>query len=181
MSKTIWHTMMSLDGYVAGRDDAMEWAFGHGGSPAGLVDETREAIGAIVAGRRWYEIATARHDGAAGIYGGRWSGPVFVLTHRPEEIAGDRSVEAHPGPLEAALATARKAAGEKAVGILGAEIARQAVEAGEVDEIVVHVAPVMLGDGVRFYGEGASQVELERIGPAGGDQVIDLRYRVRRD
>ena len=64
MSTVIWHTMMSLDGFVAGPDDTMDWAFSHGGRSA-LADETRDSIGAILAGRRWYDVASAKYDGVA--------------------------------------------------------------------------------------------------------------------
>jgi dihydrofolate reductase len=179
VAKTIWHTMMSLDGFIAGPSDSMDWAFGHGGHSA-LADDTRDATGAILAGRRWYDVASERYDGVNGIYGGAWTGPVFVLTHRPEELAEDDSVTAVSGPLERALKVATEAAGGLAVGIFGADVARQCLEADEVDEIVVHVAPVLLGDGVRLYGGGAPRVDLERIDHPDGEQVMDLRYRVRR-
>ena len=179
MSKVIWHTMMSLDGFITGPDDTMDWAFAHGGASA-LADDTRDATGAILAGRRWYDVASERYDGVDGIYGGRWDGPVFVLTHRPQELAGDATVTAAPGPLEEALETAREAAGDLAVGIFGADVARQTIELGALDEIVVHIAPVMLGDGVRLWGDGAPKVELERLHPPVGEQVTDLRFRVLR-
>src|ERR671916_2793853 len=82
MAQVIWHTMMSLDGYIAGPDDSMEWAR-ELEAPVPLAAETRERIGAIVAGRRWHDLAAERWDGRQGIYGGKWDGPVFVLTHRP--------------------------------------------------------------------------------------------------
>ena len=176
MSTVIWHTMMSLDGYIAGPGDSMDWAFEQPGGSA-LADETRGAIGAIVAGRRWYDLATERWDGRQGIYGGKWDGPVLVLTHRPPETSEDPGIRFVSDGIEAAVAQAREAAGGKAVGLFGAQIARQGLEAGLVDEIVVHVAPVLLGGGVRFYGgDGAPHVRLERDGE---EQVADLRLRVR--
>lgn len=65
MTKMIWHVTMSLDGFITGPDDAMEWAFGYDPSPLG--DEVMRSTGAILAGRRWYDVATARHDGREGI------------------------------------------------------------------------------------------------------------------
>ena len=176
MSRVIWHTMMSLDGYIAGPDDSMDWAREQPGGSA-LADETRDRIGAIVAGRRWYDLATERWDGRHGIYGGKWDGPVLVLTHRPPETWDDAGISFVSGGIEDAVAKARERAGDKAVGLFGANIARQGIEAGLVDEIVVHVAPVLLGGGVRFYGgDGAPHVRLERDGD---EQVADLRLRVR--
>jgi dihydrofolate reductase len=180
MSKTVWHITMSLDGYIAGPDHAMEWAFGHA-EHSPLADDIRDSTGAILGGRGWYDGATAHHDGVAGIYGGDWTGPVFVLTHRPAELARDETVTALGGPLGGALATAREAAGGLAVGIFGANLARQCIEADALDEIVVHVAPVLLGDGIRLYGDGAPQVALERCDLAESGQLSDLRFRVVRE
>lgn len=178
MSSVIWHTMMSLDGFIAGPDDTMDWAFRHGGRSA-LADETRDSIGAILAGRRWYDVASAKYDGVAGIYGGRWTGPVFVLTHRPDDVPDDPTVTFLSAGIQEAVSTARGAADGRAVNVFGANTAGQVVRAGLLDEIVVHIAPVLLGDGVRFYGaSGAAPVELERVKDGGSEQVIDLRYRV---
>jgi dihydrofolate reductase len=180
MSSVIWHTMMSLDGFIAGPDDTMDWAFRHGGRSA-LADETRDSIGAILAGRRWYDVASARYDGVAGIYGGRWTGPVFVLTHRPDDVPDDPTVTFLSAGIQEAVSTARGAADGRAVNVFGANTAGQVVRAGLLDEIVVHIAPVLLGDGVRFYGApGAAPVELERVKDGDSEQVIDLRYRVHR-
>ena len=176
IGRVIWHTMMSLDGFVAGPDDSMDWAFAAGG-PNTVADEIRDETGAIVAGRRWYDVATSRHRGTAGIYGGAWSGPVFVLTHRP--APDDPSVTFLTEPIESAVSTAREAAAGKSVGVFGANVARQTIDAGLLDEIVIHVAPVLLGGGVRLYaGPGAGLVNLERTAVAESGQVVDLRFRV---
>jgi dihydrofolate reductase len=180
MTSVIWHTMMSLDGFIAGPDDTMDWAFRHGGRSA-LADETRDSIGAILAGRRWYDVASARYDGVAGIYGGAWTGPVFVLTHRPDDAPDDSTVTFLSEGIEEAVATASAAADGRAVNVFGANTAGQIVRAGLLDEIVVHIAPVLLGDGVRFYGApGTAPVELERVEGGDSEQVIEARYRVRR-
>ena len=89
MSKTTWHLMMSLDGFIAGPEHSMEWAFEQGGGPNAIADSVRDATGAILAGRRWHDVAMARYDGVGGIYGGAWSGPVLVLTHRPGDQPGE--------------------------------------------------------------------------------------------
>jgi dihydrofolate reductase len=179
MSEVIWHTMMSLDGFITGPDDSMDWAFEQPGRSA-LADETRERIGAIVAGRRWYDVATARYDGRQGIYGGRWDGRVVVLTHDPPSSSPDPGIS-FASTLDEALAAARKAAGDRAVGIFGAETARQCLEAGVIDEVIVHIAPVLLGDGVRFHdAPGTERIRLERIAGDASGQVADLRFRVTR-
>jgi len=173
MTKLIWHITMSVDGFIAGPDDSMDWAF-KASEPSALADETRDATGAILGGRRWYDVAAAKYDGVAGIYGGRWTGPVFVLTHRPgEDTPDDPAVTFLSGGLHEAVATAQDAAAPKNVQIFGANTAQQCLGAGLLDEIVIHLAPVLLGEGVRLYGApGASrQVELE-----GG--MTDLHFTV---
>jgi dihydrofolate reductase len=180
MTQIIWHVTMSLDGFIAGSDDSMDWAFGHG--PAGAVaDEVMESTGAILAGRRWHDVAMARYHGRDGIYGGRWTGPVLVLTHHPPANPPDPEIRFVGGPIEDAVGSARAAAGGKHVGIFGAQTARQCLEAGLLDEVVVHIAPVLLGDGVRLYGgDGAVPVALERLDAMLSLQLTDLRFRVLR-
>jgi dihydrofolate reductase len=78
---------MSLDGFIAGPDDSMDWAFKAGGASL-IADDVRAQTGAIAAGRRWYDVATSKY----GMYGGAWSAPVFVVTHRPKDAAADTSV-----------------------------------------------------------------------------------------
>jgi dihydrofolate reductase len=107
---------------------------------------------------------------------------VLVLTHRPQDASPDPEIRFVSGPIEDAVATAREAAGGAGrVGIFGAGVARQCIDADLLDEVVVHIAPVLLGDGVRLYGgSGARMVALERTALAESGQVTDLRFRVRR-
>ncbi|HMI72806.1 MAG TPA: dihydrofolate reductase family protein [Solirubrobacteraceae bacterium] len=178
----VWHVTMSLDGFIAGPDDAMEFGRGHASGPNPIADDVRNATAAILAGRRWHDVATERHDGRRGIYGGAWSGPVLVLTHRPHDASPDPEIRFVSGPIEDAVATARQAAGGAGhVGVFGADVGRQCIEAGLLDEIVVHIAPVLLGDGIRLYGSpGASMVALERTALTESGQLTNLRFRVRR-
>jgi dihydrofolate reductase len=177
---TISHHTISLDGFITGPDDSMDWAFAFG-EPTSLGDETMRRIGAIVAGRRWYELAKERWDGVDGIYGGEWNGQVFVLTHRANDDPGDSRISFVSGGIEEAVGAAQGSAGGKDVGIFGGSLTRQCLDAGLLDEIVLHLAPVLLGSGVRLFGdEGAEQVELERVSVGEADQLTDLRFRVRR-
>jgi dihydrofolate reductase len=175
---TISHHTISLDGFITGPDDSMDWAFAFG-EPTSLGDETMRRIGAIVAGRRWYELAKERWNGVDGIYGGEWDGQVFVLTHRPADDDDPRISFVSDG-IEQAVGAAQESAGDKDVGIFGGSLTRQCLDAGLLDEIVLHVAPVLLGSGVRLFGgERAEQVELDRIAVGEADQLTDLRFRVR--
>jgi dihydrofolate reductase len=184
MSKVIWHITMSLDGFIAGPDDSMEWAFESFGAsgPSRCADEVMNTTGAILAGRRWHDVAAAKYSGRRGIYGGNWDGPVFVLTHHPPDDPHDPEITYLDGGLEEAVATAKQAAGDRNLEIFGANLAAQCLDAGLIDEIVVHVAPVLLGDGVRLYGVAGERrrVELERTGLEESGQLTSMRYRVRR-
>jgi len=178
MSRVVWHVTMSLDGFIAGPDDAMDWAFEQAGDGA-MAEQVRETTGAILAGRRWYDVATRKYGGRGGIYGGAWIGPVFVLTHRPPERPEDPEISFLTSGIAAAVSTARAAADGRNLEIFGADTARQCLDAGLTDEIVVHLAPVLLGDGVRLYGgRGFRQVKLERIAAAVPGHLTDLRFRV---
>ena len=63
MTQVLWHITMSLDGFIAGPDDSMEWAFESSG-PNRIGEDVMHRTGAILAGRRWYDVATAKYDGA---------------------------------------------------------------------------------------------------------------------
>lgn len=174
----ISHHMISLDGYVAGRDDEMDWAFEYGSATA-LVGETLERIGAFIAGRRWYELARERWDGVDGMYGGEFRGEVVVLTHDPPAAEGaDPRVNFASDGLEAAVAQAAHLAGGKDVGVFGASLTQQCLQAGLLDELVLHLAPVLLGEGVRLFDQLGQRVELERISVTTAEQLTDLRFRV---
>jgi dihydrofolate reductase len=176
---TISHHTISLDGFIAGPDDSMDWVFAFG-EPTSLGDETMRRIGAIVAGRRWYELAKERWDGVDGIYGGEWDGQVFVLTHRPAD-EDDTRISFVSSGLEEAVGAAQESAGDKEVGIFGGSLTRQCLKVELLDEVVLHVAPVLLGSGVRLFGESrAEEIELERVSVGEAAQLTDLHYRVRR-
>lgn len=106
-------------------------------------------LGAILAGRRWYELANERWNGVDGIYGGAFGGPVFVLTHRPPDGGAGPRITFISGGIEEAVASAQSAAGDKDVGIFGARLTQQCLNAQLLDEMVLHVAPVLVGGGVR--------------------------------
>jgi dihydrofolate reductase len=175
MGLVLWHVTMSLDGFIAGPGDAMEWVF-ENPEPNALAEEVVETTGALVVGRRTYEVED-RYRG--GFYGGGWSGPFFVLTHEPpEEVPEWMTGEFVTDGIESVIARAKSAAGEKNVVVLGADVARQCIEHGLLDEILVHLAPVLLGDGIRLYEDPAARrVDLERVSLGKSGQLTDLRFR----
>jgi dihydrofolate reductase len=176
MTKVLWHVTASLDGFIASADGSPGWMFeaGHAGPLGG---EVMRRTGSILAGRRGFDLGGRAGDGARAIYGGAWSGPLIVLTHRPApETPG---VTFHPGPVPDAVAAARAAAGEKDVGVFGADVARQVLAADLLDEIYVHLVPVLLGDGLRLFAAD-HRVKLLRTRCEPGDQVVDLGFEVLR-
>jgi len=176
VGRVLWHVTLSLDGFIAGPDHGMEWVFEYEGSNE-VVEEVIQSTGALIVGRNTYEVEDRVRGG---FYGGAWTGPFFVVTHEPppdppEWMTGTFVDEG----IDRVVARAKEAAGEKDVVVLGASVARQCVEAGLLDEILVHVAPVLLGDGVRFFErDGGERVKLEKLAVTESGQLTDLRFRV---
>jgi dihydrofolate reductase len=171
---------MSLDGFIAGPGHDMSWTGGaEYDTSSQLADEIARSTGVVLAGRGWYEVASADEGGAvAGIYGGAWSGPVLVLTHHPEQLASDATVEG-VSDLGTALARAEELADGRAVSIFGANVARQVLALGRLDEVIVQIVPLILGDGVRLFGEApAPQATLERTYLGTSGTLTDIRFRV---
>jgi dihydrofolate reductase len=178
----LWHVTMSLDGFIAGPHDAMDWVFDYT-EPSEAVDEVIRSTGALLVGRRSYYVGRREEQIAAASepYGGAWTGPQFVLTHEPPEPADDPSVTFVSGDMAELVERALEAAEGKNVVVIGATVARIAMDAGLVDEIVVHLAPVLLGDGVRLFERSGPPVKLERTSVADPGQVTDLWFRVLKD
>jgi dihydrofolate reductase len=171
------HATMSLDGYIADTDGTLDWAFGFPGPSAAAVSEIIASIGAVLAGRHGYDLGMMRGDKK--VYGGAWSGPQFVLTHRREDAPDNSSITFVSGGIRQAVETARAAADGKDVVIMGANISQQCLAEGLVDELLLHVVPVVLGDGIRLFASPARQVTLEPISVGQSGQIADLRFRVR--
>jgi dihydrofolate reductase len=195
MGKVIADLSISLDGFIAGPNDGPGNPLGDGGealfewmgaNPAGrgtreffnppeasrgVVDEWFE-VGAIIAGRRTFEIA------------GGWAGrhplgaPFFVLTHEPPDVDPGDGTFVSEG-IESALAQAQAVAGERSIGLAAAEVSQQFLRAGLLDEVQLSVAPVLLGGGVRLFDEAKTgQVRLQQLRAIGSAGVTHLRYRV---
>jgi dihydrofolate reductase len=176
MARVIWHTTMSLDGFIAGPGDSMDWMLGFG-EENDEVNELVKRIGAVLAGRRTYDVGAVQgRPEFRRPYGGAFSGPVFVLTNNPPK---DDAVKFLSGDIRTAVETAAEAAGEKYVVIFGADVARQCMEAGLVDEVLIHIVPVLLGDGVRLFSrKGGESVHLELAHVSRHGQVTNLRFSV---
>lgn len=175
----IWHALLSLDGYIAGADDDMQWANGIDDFGGGTADDVVRSIGALLVGRRTQSVEDRLQPG---FYGGAYSGPFFVLRHDPPTeppIVKGVTGRFLDTSIEEAVTIARAAADGGNVVVLGANVARQCVEAGLLDEIIVHIAPVLVGDGTRFFERpGGQPIKLEPISSVVEGDTTVLRYRV---
>jgi len=177
--KVVIQAAMSLDGFIAGPEHAMDWVFEYAGPDD--FPEIVAATGAMLSGRNCYEVGrrdTGKPSGEA--YGGAWHGPSFVLTHRPPagRDAGDPTFLS--GDIGVAVATARAAAGARNLVVLGADVGRQCLARGLVDEVHVFVLPVLLGQGTPLYAAagGAGRMNLEPIASRPSGSVTELRFAV---
>ena len=181
MGKLLWHTMMSLDGFTAGPNDDMSWVFGMDPGSRETVDAVVSSTGALLVGRRTQDVEDRLQPG---FYGGAFRGPFFVLRHdpppEPPVVKGVTGRFLDVG-IEEAVTIAKEAADDGDVVVLGASIARQCLEAGLLDEVIVHVAPVLVGDGVRLFDRtGGEPVKLDPISSIDEGGMTVLRYSTRR-
>lgn len=177
--KVLYHVTMSLDGFIAGPGDAIDGVFNvPRAEPSPVAAEVIRTTGAILAGRHLYDLGISQSGGKP--YGGAWIGPVFVLTHQPFEKSPDLdpSVRFLSGRLQG-CATALQAAAGKNVVLFGASLPQQCLQQGLLDEIVIHLAPILRGDGIRFFSSpGSAPSTLEKMSVAEAGSLTDLRFRV---
>ncbi|HET6295993.1 MAG TPA: dihydrofolate reductase family protein [Kribbella sp.] len=164
---------MSLDGFVAGPGHSMDFLARGTTHRDGIVQEYIEATGAVLCGRDGFDSAI----GDARPYGGAWDGPIFMLTHHPQDARHTDDITVLDCSVEEAVRIGLEAAKGKNLQVLSANIGRQLLQLGLVDEIDIHIVPVLLGDGIRFYDNpGGEVVQLLRDGDD-PDLTAHLRYR----
>ncbi len=199
MSSTVLYMSISLDGFIAGPNAGLGNGLGDGGHrlhewaltstdadherigrPPGVngqVFDEMLATGAVVAGRGTFEPAGGwRGDHHNGV-------PIFILYRREPEIdIGQWPLVTPVNDVASAMTQAKEAAGAKDVLVHGAGVARLALAAGVLDELELHVVPVLFGQGRRLFdGLAAEQIELERTRILEGENgITHLRYQVRR-
>lgn len=178
MAKFLYSATMSLDGFIAGPGGDMSWMADHL-CPNPVVDELISQTGAILAGNRTFggDDPYKGREGEGEAFGGGWDGPQFVLTHRPpaEQIPGVIFV----GDIDTAISESRSAAGDKYVNVLGASVAAQCLAAGALDEVLVCVTPVLLGEGIRLFEHpGGKTVRLKQISVSHTPQATNVWYRI---
>ncbi|RSN58553.1 deaminase [Amycolatopsis sp. WAC 04182] len=184
MSKVVLDVSISLDGFTAGPNVRAEEPMGDGGErlhdwmagegpDARVFEEVNAMAGATVIGRRTFDLGLRPWGGTP------WPGvPSFVVTHRTrEDLLGDNGGTFAFDGLEAAVRRAKDAAGDKDVLVMGADVAGQLLAAGLLDEVYLHLAPVVLGQGTSVFGGHLG--ELVPLGEPVAGAATHLRYRVR--
>jgi len=192
MGKVIFDITASLDGFVAGPNDGPDQPMGEGGlrlfdwyfsdpqaAPvpenidSEIRDQAEQTVGAIVSGRRTYNNAHG------------WNGehplhvPVFVVTHQPPEGVGEFKGAFVTDGIESAVRQAQAVAGDKVVALNSPDIARQCLKAGLLDELSLHIVPVLIGGGVRLFEHlGTEYIELECTQATNTKKVLHLTYRI---
>jgi dihydrofolate reductase len=199
VSATVLDMSISLDGFIAGPNERPDNGLGDGGERLhdwALVDEPRDAsgipgrpsgvngqvfdemmsTGAVVAGRGTFEPAGGwggdHHDGV----------PIFILTRHDPDDMKQWPLVTYVNDVSSAMTQAKEAAGDKNVLVHGAGTTQLALAAGVLDEIELHVIPVLFGQGRRLFESlAAEQIELERTRILEGENgVTHMHYRVRR-
>jgi dihydrofolate reductase len=179
--KVVVNRAMSLDGFIAGPGNTMDWGGGRPLADFVAPDDFQEiaaATGAMLIGRRTHEVGKRMEADDPGSVDYPFSGPFFVLTHEPPDPP-DPGVTFLSGDIREAVATALDAAGGKDLEILGADVAGQCLRRGLVDEVLVYVVPVLLGNGIRFSPPGLPRVDLEPVSSTRSRDVTILRFHVR--
>ena len=191
MGKVSFVISMSLDGFVTasnqtpedpmgeGGDRLNEWAFGSDETNRQYLESSIDGLGAVIAGRRTYDTSVPWWgvDGPSGDA----RRPVFVVTHEaPAESPPGGVYRFVTDGLESALDQARAVAGDKNVAVMGgADLGRQYLAAGLLDEIEIHLAPVLFGSGTpMFHGLPEGHVRLEPVDVLPTPAATHLRYRV---
>ncbi len=196
MTRVTGGITISLDGYITGRNDGLGRGLGDGGErlhywvfggpwtydeeprgePTGadkeFFDDLVATAGAAVGGRTTYEAAEA------------WGGtnpfpvPFFIVTHRPGDAPSDAGFNFVNG-VDEAIAQARDAAGDKDVYVMGgADVIRQALSAGHLEELSISIAPVVLGGGKRLFDGLSRTVTLEHVRVLQSPFATHITYRV---
>jgi dihydrofolate reductase len=195
MGKVLSHMTMSLDGYIADPDDRpgelFDWyaagdvsvpsanetvTFDVDTASAEMLGDLTANGGALVAGRRLFDIANGWNDAhPAGM-------SVVVVTHKPPDDASERWPKTtFVDGVEPAIATAREIAGDKNVTLASPNVIAQALELGLVDEICVSLVPVLFGEGIPYFTKlDRGHVQLEDPVVVQGRRALHLTYPVRR-
>ena len=180
---------VSLDGYVTGPNDSRENPFGDGAEDLhawlrptatdddrAVLKEVVDRVGAIVMGRRSFE--KNEGDGGWGDAGPMGDIPCFVVTHRAPDLASSPVFTFVTDGVRSAIRQAQHVAGDKDVHLFGATVMQQALPLGLVDEVHLHLMPVLVGGGTSLFGTLESAIGLARIDVRVTPAATHLTYRV---
>ncbi len=190
MTRVICDMSTSLDGYVTGPNDSRENPFGDGAGMlhdwlfdaatdedrAILQDDLLDSVGAVVMGRTSFD--KNEGDGGWGERGPRGDTPCFVVTHHEPTSVHPPVFTFVTDGVVSAIDQAKQTAGDKVVHLHGATVMQQALPLGLVDEIRVHVIPVLLGGGTPLFATLDSAIRLERTQALATPAATHLGFRV---
>jgi dihydrofolate reductase len=189
MARVICDMSASLDGYVTGPNDSRENPFGDGAEMlhdwifAAATDEDRavlqdvlDTVGAVVMGRTSFD--KNEGDGGWGDGGPLGDAPCFVVTHHEPTTSHPAIYTFVTDGVASAIEQAKAAAGDKVVALHGATVMQQALPLGLVDEIRVHVIPVLLGGGTPLFATLDAAIRLERTQALATPAATHLAFRV---
>ena len=195
MGKVGLDKSVSLDGFITGPNPRPGQPLGEGGDRIfawmkpyeetsfrdnEVLSDALESTGAVIMGKRSFEIIDGP-EGWVAPDGSAFEWPVFVLTHEAREpvIKGKTPFTFVNDGIESALTLAKAAAGNKNIGVMGANVAQQFIKDGLLDEIQIHLVPVFLGGGVRLFDHlGIEPTELECTKVIEAPGVTHLRFRI---
>lgn len=190
MSKVIFNLSVSVDGYLTGRHQTKEeplgengeflheWAFNGGAQNAAYLESLVHSVGATICGRKTYDDSlpfwSEKGPHPAGL-------PLFVVTHRSLAASHNSGVYHSAGSIAEAIDRARAVSSGKDVSLMGGgDIARQAIAAGLVDEIELHIVPVLFGGGTRLFETLPAQIRLEPTTMTDTKLARHIGYRLAR-
>jgi dihydrofolate reductase len=189
MALVVCDMSISLDGYVTGPNDSRENPFGDGagmlhdwmfdaatGDDRAILQEMIDGAGAVVMGRKSFD--KNEGDGGWGEGGPLGDTPCFVVTHSKPATTYPSVYTFVTDGVASAIEQAKNVAGDKVVGLHGATVMQQALPLGLVDEIRVHVIPVLLGGGTPLFGPLGSSITLERTSALVTPAATHIGFRV---
>lgn len=187
MTKVFVDITMSLDGYICGADNDLErlhdWLFGaHTERDTAVMDEYVQSLGAVIMGRGTFDDGVRQQTWEGWVDTPPFAVPVFVVSHSvPERLSKDnKDFIFVTNSIESALEQAKAAAGDKAVNVMGgANIVQQYLLAGLIDEMQIHIVPLLLNQGTRLFDHiDSDQVELKPTRVIESPYVTHIQYQV---
>ena len=189
MSKVAFNISMSLDGFITAGNQTREqplgengeflheWFFNSGAEGDDYVKQLTSGVGAVICGRKCYDDSVTYWD--EGGPTGALKLPLFVVTHRPLLASHSTGIYHAANSIADAVSQAKRAAGSKDVSLMGGgDVFRQSLVAGFVDEIELHIVPVLFGAGTRLFDILPGQIKLEPTTSLDTPLARHLAYRV---